>query len=82
MSTLFLILSIYFLYISVFFITDTIRRFNRLKSDNGHLRYEYKNGDLNNNTLMTYLTNIYFLILVCFLKILGVEKSEDKLKNR
>lgn len=65
MSTLFLILSIYFLYISVFFITDTIRRFNRLKSDNGHLRYEYKNGDLNNNTLMTYLT-IFSEILMCF----------------
>ncbi|GEM_PF-945454 len=65
MSTFLLILSVFFLYLSTFFITDTIRRFNRSKSYNNHLKYEYRNGDLNKNTLITYLK---FLseILMCF----------------
>lgn len=65
MKTFLLILSVFFLYLSTFYITDTIRRFNRSKSFNNHLKYEYRNGDLNNNTLMTYLT-ILSEILMCF----------------
>lgn len=65
MSTFLLILSVFFLYLSTFFITDTIRRFSRSKSYNNHLKYEYRNGDLNNNTIITYL-KFFSEILMCF----------------